>query len=303
MKPFRVLGTTYWRSYALDLAGRRKEAEGDLETAEQLYLQALEADRGNRSARLSFATLLYRTAPGERDAAIEHLKQVGTESKADGTPLRETIYYFSRYQLASVLFDAELGTEALEEARLLSHDVDRGLEEIKKRVSKRRGALRIRPTDSTPEDRALMTYLQSIQPAVTVMLIGMRIASGDHSAAGLLDQVDVSIPEASFQYDLACTYSILEEKVGSGGEFADMAVKHLAFALRLYPGSYARVPNDLSLKRVREIRQERVGEIIATARKAAEARAAKAPPPPPPPPLAAPPPTGTVGTAPAAPHA
>jgi len=290
-KGLTVLGTNYWRSYALFNAGVRREQEGDLESAEKLYVEALKRDPRNRGARLNLGALLLAGNDHDRQRGIEQVKRAREESSQGMTVEADPIYYASSVRLAATLYNEKKEQEALNVATDLLKRINEKLAEMDRLPQLGRkmgkffdtlrgiGILQIALTANVANrlTQRYLAYLQkqmrnaslektlkTIRPGLAIMVVGLRAFNGDKGAIAEMEAdptLDCTTPSAVQQYNLACTYSIAAETTGEAG-YLDRALSHFAFAQRLQPRHRTVVEADESLRYVRKERGQRFDEII-----------------------------------------
>ena len=314
-KGLTVLGTTYWRSYALFNAGLRREQEGDLEWAEKLYVEALKRDARNRGARLNLAALLLAGDEHDRRRGIEQLKRAREESSTAPTAEADPIYYASSVRLAATLYNEKDPKQALQVATDLLKRIDDKLAEMDRLpklgrkmgrfFSLLRGVPFIMVAGADRLSQKYLSYLQkqmhnaalekslkTMRPGLVIMVAGLRVANGDTGAVVAMEQdstLDRTMPSAGQQYNLACTYSIAAE-ITDEERYLDLSLSHFAFAQRLQPRHRTVVEADESLRYLRQKREKRFSEIVEQYKPKPRAAAAPATPDPAPVPL--PPPLG-----------
>jgi tetratricopeptide (TPR) repeat protein len=290
-KGLTVLGTNYWRSYALFNAGVRREQEGDLESAEKLYVEALKRDPRNRGARLNLGALLLAGNGHDRQRGIEQVKRAREESSQGPAVEADPIYYASSVRLAATLYNEKKEKEALDVASDLQKRIDEKLAEMDRlpqlgrKMGKFFGALRgigilqiaLTANVANSLTQRYLAYLQkqmrnaslektlkTMRPGLVIMVVGLRAFNGDKGAIAEMEvdpTLDCTTPSAVQQYNLACTYSIAAEKTGEAGHL-DRALSHFAFAQRLQPRHQTVVEADESLRYVRKERAQRFNEIL-----------------------------------------
>lgn len=290
-KGLTVLGTNYWRSYALFNAGVRREQAGDLESAEKLYVEALKRDPRNRGARLNLGALLLAGNEHDRQRGIEQVKRAREESSQGPTVEADPIYYASSVRLAATLYNEKKATEALEVATDLLTRIDEKLAEMDRLPQLGRkmgtffgalrgfGILQVELTANVANNltQRYLAYLQkqmrnaslektlkTMRPGLVIMVVGLRAINGDEGAIAEMEAdptLDCTTPSAVQQYNLACTYSIAAEVTGKSNHL-DRALSHFAFAQRLQPRHRTVVEADESLRHVRKERAQRFNEIL-----------------------------------------
>jgi tetratricopeptide (TPR) repeat protein len=297
-KGLTVLGTTYWRSYALFNAGVRRESEGDTESAEKLYVDALRLDPANRSARMNLAALLLARANNrrDRDRGVEQLRKAmqdaGDPSEWDADP----VYYTAAVRLAATLYDDGQRDESLLVANRLLETIEGKLAKMKE-LPPLQGAMRVvfNAMRATPSfglsltaglaerstrkyleklhsrmrNLTLEKYLIGLRPSLLIMIAGLKAAAGDLHAIETMEDdgnVDRTVPSSMIQYNLACTYSIAAAKTRRTSErdkYLSAALSHLAFAQRLQPRHPDAIKADASLAYLKQERNADV-ELILT---------------------------------------
>jgi tetratricopeptide (TPR) repeat protein len=290
-KGLTVLGTNYWRSYALFNAGVRREQEGDLDSAEKLYVEALKRDPRNRGARLNLGSLLLAGNEQDRQRGIEQVKRAREESSQAATVEADPIYYASSVRLAATLYNEKKRGEAQQIATDLLKRIDEKLAEMDRLPQLGRkmgrlfnalrgvGALQIALTANVANNltQRYLAYLQkqmrnaslektlkTMRPSLVIMLAGLRAANGDPLAIAEMEAdptLDCTMPSSAQQYNLACTYSIAAEMTRDE-RFLDRSLSHFAFAQRLQPRHQTVVEADESLRYVRKRRSKRFNEIL-----------------------------------------
>jgi tetratricopeptide (TPR) repeat protein len=290
-KGLTVLGTNYWRSYALFNAGVRREQEGDLESAEKLYVEALKRDPRNRGARLNLGALLLAGNEHDRQRGIEQVKRAREESNQGPTVEADPIYYASSVRLAATLYNEKKATEAQEVATDLLRRIDEKLAEMDRLPQLGRkmgklfdalrniGFLQVAVTASVANrlTQRYLAYLQkqmrnaslektlkTMRPSLVIMVAGLRAVNGDQRAIAEMEAdstLDCTVPSSAQQYNLACTYSIAAEMSGDE-KYLDRSLSHFAFAQRLQPRHQTVVEADESLRYVRKHRSKRFNEIL-----------------------------------------
>ncbi|HEY0156853.1 MAG TPA: hypothetical protein VGF28_06115 [Thermoanaerobaculia bacterium] len=290
-KGLTVLGTNYWRSYALFNAGVRREQEGDLESAEKLYVEALKRDPRNRGARLNLGALLLAGNEHDRQRGIEQVKRAREESSRGPTVEADPIYYASSVRLAATLYNEKRAEEALKVATDLLERIDEKLEimdrlpQLGRKMGKLFNALRgigllqITLTASVANsltqrylaylhkqmrNASLEKTLKTMRPSLVIMVAGLRAVNGDQRAIAEMEAdptLDCTVPSPAQQYNLACTYSIAAE-VSHDEKYLDCSLSHFAFAQRLQPRHRTVVEADESLHHVRNERSKRFSEIL-----------------------------------------
>jgi len=168
-----VVGTAYWRSYALYNAAARQERAGDIDGAEKLYVSALKADDGNRAARMNLGSLLL-LSPENEQLAIAQLRRAIEDAVAAVDGGDDAVYYAASLRLASALYNAHDDQGALDVSTKLLTRVQAKLAELRKpaAITPRTAAMitRSRPTSvapaiahtSPPRKRALPTTMSAI---------------------------------------------------------------------------------------------------------------------------------------------
>jgi tetratricopeptide (TPR) repeat protein len=297
-KGLTVLGTTYWRSYALFNAGVRRESEGDTESAEKLYVNALRLDPANRSARMNLAALLLARTNHRRDRerGVEQLKKAmqdaGEPTEWDADP----VYYTAALRLAATLYDDGQRDESLMVATRLLETIEGKLAKMKA-MPELQGSMKIvfdamrtfpgfgfkltaglaeRYTQSYLEklhgrmrNATLEKYLFGLRPSLLIMIAGLKAAGGDLRAIDSMENdvnVDRTVPSSMTQYNLACTYSIAAAKTRRTSDrekYLHAAVSHLAFAQRLQPRHEEAIRADVSLAYLKTERTADVELILA----------------------------------------
>lgn len=309
-KGLTVLGTTYWRSYALFNAGLRREQEGDLESAEKLYVEALKRDSRNRGARLNLAVLLLAGDEHDRRRGTEQLVRAREESSKAPTAEADPIYYASSVRLAATLHNEKDSKRALEVATDLLNRIDEKLAEMDRlpKLGRKmghffallRGVPFIMAARADRLSQKYLAYLQkqrhnaalektltTMRPGLVIMVAGLRAVNGDGGAVEAMEHdptIDRTVPSAGQQYNLACTYSIAAETTRDE-RYLDLSLSHFAFAQRLQPQHRTVVEADESLRYLREKREKRFGEVVEQYKPKPRAAAAPETPAPAPVPL------------------
>ena len=265
---FSILGATDWRSYAFFLAGVRAEDRADMKTAESLYVRALAIDGKNIGARMNLGGVLLEENSYEN--AVEQLGVAKSGAGNDANITKHAVYYSASYRLAAALFSLNKIREAKKELDGLLAAVDKKLappklsgrtekwmewieSKLGERVARRVGTwLEQRAQRNHAKDDHLRPFLEQLRPSAVSMQMGLRVALGEKVSPDELKDLDLWKPEAWFQYNLACTYSMLGgARNGEAAALAD-SLKHLDFALRLRPALCDWAQQDPSLQGVRK---------------------------------------------------
>jgi tetratricopeptide (TPR) repeat protein len=242
-KPFRALGTTRWRSYALFSAGVRLETYRLLAHAEKAYWEALRDDPSNLGARVNLGTVLMdRSRPAP---AIRQLQQVSV----DALKAKEfAVGYLARYREAVAwhqLGELEPANDIARwtQARSVSEPLLAEIDTTRKQSA-----------GITP---ALRRTLDELYPTVKVLDAGLRASLGIPSdeLGGDLGVEFADLPVGHTQHNLALTYVILAQKAGSKPvqqePWLDRALEHLKFAFCLEPHRAGVVASDPSFAPLR----------------------------------------------------
>ncbi|MGN6188138.1 MAG: hypothetical protein ACTHOE_04515 [Conexibacter sp.] len=166
VKPFNVLGTTDWRSYALFAVGADQQEKGNRADARRAYERALGRDDGNRGAAFNLAAL-------ELQSNSEDVRRVGTRRlRALRREIRPDTSDEQWYRVHS-----------LEAVTTLTRVAPKPYEARKRAVWLCSTALdrRMRLLDHplmTPGERELLRFLDGILPGALIFLASALLAEG-----------------------------------------------------------------------------------------------------------------------------
>jgi hypothetical protein len=265
-----VFGTTEWRSYALYNAGTHCEESGDDVSAEKLYVAALAIDPKNFAARMNLGGLLVDS--GSEARGIEQLVIAKHAAIDDGRVENDAVYYSASARLAAAFYNAGRTADAKVESELLLDKIQASLGALNNPPMKSRfgrwvnaarrwpglGWLARRIGDSMKANEVarlqpLRRYLEQVQQTVEIIHLGLTVASGQPVRRLLLGDSGWS-PSAPYQYNLACTLSVMaahatDRKISI--ELEGDALAHLDLSLRLEPRMAVIAPRDESLAHLR----------------------------------------------------
>ena len=241
-----ILGTTDWRSYALYHAGYRQEILGQFETAQKLYLAALERDPSNSAAHVSLGSLFLRSgSPAAVRYGIAELQR----ATKDGPVIIGDLPYFSGlYELAVGFYSLNDLDSSLRTLKDALTDLENRIADLRKKALPWRLPIKRKPAD----DDKLADSLLGIWFSLRAMQIGVRIEQ-DENAIDELNALDLTRASAQFQYNIACTYSVAASRFNDdAARYLGESLSHLEFAFRLERRLSRHAVDDTSLQFVRE---------------------------------------------------
>jgi hypothetical protein len=195
----------------------------------------------------------------------------------------DAVYYSASMRLAAALYNAARHRDAYLEADSLLHEIHKSLaalakpplesplgrllEKVRRWPVITHLALRIENRQRAREIERLhpiRRYLEQLLPSVEIMHIGLGVACGQPVRPLLLGD-RAWMPSAEYQYNLACTLSLMGARASETqltAKFFNDALDHLGLALRLEHQMVNLARQDTSLCDLRNARRKEFRGIL-----------------------------------------